>query len=126
MVKVQCNVCEAVLNESHNCAEESRTPCPKCGSLARKFNVVIEDTVSGLDGIGLKARHPDSSRPFYESFAKPDESKKTGKLMHKERIIDRDNDRYFEQVKDYDTGEVVHHCDEPLTKHTGHGDDKKQ
>jgi hypothetical protein len=43
-----------------------------------------------------------------------------------ERLIDRQNNRYSEKVTARDTGEVIHHCDEPLTDHTGHGSDKKQ
>jgi len=41
--------------------------------------------------------------------------------MHKERIIDREKDLYFEKVKDKETGQVVHECDEPLGEHRWHG-----
>lgn len=56
----------------------------------------------------------------------PDYSYSREKHVHKQRIIDRDNDHYFEQVTDYETGEVIHHCEEPLSQHQGHGDAKRK
>lgn len=43
-----------------------------------------------------------------------------------ERLIDRQNNRYFEKVVARETGEVVHQCDEALSDHKGHGSDKKE
>lgn len=126
MPEVQCNESEAVLDENSNCAVAERIPCPNCGSLSRKYHVKIEDKIVFRDGIGMKARHPNSRRPFLESYQGPDRSRKTGKLMHKQRVIDRENDRYLEKVKDYDTGKVIHQCEEPLSQHVGHGDVKKK
>lgn len=45
--------------------------------------------------------------------------------MQKERLIDWGNDRYKEVVTDPETGIIVHHCEEPLSKHRGHGSAKK-
>jgi hypothetical protein len=39
----------------------------------------------------------------------------------KERVIDREEDFYFERITDLETGEVIHHCEEPLSSHQGHG-----
>jgi hypothetical protein len=39
-------------------------------------------------------------------------------------VIDRDNNRYFEMVTDYESGEIIHHCEEPLSEHQGHGSAK--
>ena len=55
-----------------------------------------------------------------------DLEKKSGKWKKKERIIDRENDRYMEKVIDPETGEVEHYCDEPLSKHQGHGSAKNK
>jgi hypothetical protein len=41
--------------------------------------------------------------------------------MRLHRIVDRQNDRYFEQVRDIETREVIHEVDEPLSEHRGHG-----
>lgn len=56
----------------------------------------------------------------------PDYSYSREKHVHKQRVIDRDNDHYFEKVTDYETGEVIHHCEEPLSQHQGHGDAKRK
>ena len=42
-----------------------------------------------------------------------------------ERLIDRQNNRYVEKVIARDSGEIIHHCDEPLSEHNGHGSDKQ-
>jgi hypothetical protein len=47
-----------------------------------------------------------------------------GHLMEKERILDRENNCYKEQVVDTDTGEVVRYVDGPLSDHIGHGTEK--
>jgi len=44
--------------------------------------------------------------------------------MSKSRIINKYNDKYLEKVTDPETGDVIHHCEEPLSKHFGHGSDK--
>ena len=41
-----------------------------------------------------------------------------------ERLIDRKNNRYVESVIARGTGEIIHHRDEPLSDHKGHGSDK--
>ena len=46
--------------------------------------------------------------------------------MEKLRCINRKDDRYTEIVRDPETGEVIHHCDEKLSDHTGHGSDKNR
>jgi hypothetical protein len=33
---------------------------------------------------------------------------------------------YSETVKDEETGELLHHCEEPFDEHTGHGSDKNR
>ena len=53
------------------------------------------------------------------------ESNKEGKLMVKERLIDKDANVYYELVKDPETGEIVRLCDEPLSDHTNRGSAKK-
>ena len=44
-----------------------------------------------------------------------------GRMMRKERIIDRRNDRYRETVVDEDSGEVVRQIDESLSEHRNRG-----
>lgn len=47
--------------------------------------------------------------------------RKTGKRVNRSVRIDRDNNKYSEVVEDKETKEIIHHCEEPLSKHTGHG-----
>lgn len=53
------------------------------------------------------------------------EENKEGKLMIKERLIDKDANVYYEYVRDPETGEVVRLCHESLTDHTNRGSVKK-
>ena len=46
--------------------------------------------------------------------------------MNKNRVIDWKNNRYRETISDSQTGEVIHHCDEPLDLHQGHGSAKQK
>ena len=52
-------------------------------------------------------------------------ARSTGKSVERKMLVDRQNDRYMEVVTEYETGVVVHHCDEKLSEHTGHGSAKK-
>lgn len=44
-----------------------------------------------------------------------------GKLMIKERLLDKDSNVYYEFVKDPQTGKVVRTCHEKLTEHMNRG-----
>jgi hypothetical protein len=46
------------------------------------------------------------------------------KFVDKVRDIDRDADTYYERVVDPETGEVLRHCEEPLSEHFGRGSAK--
>jgi len=121
-----CGNCGIELSEDFCRPKPDRRPCPSCGDFRRNAYVKIEEKCVAQDGLGIKARHPDQRKPFYESYGGPDRSRSLGKLVHKERTIDRENDDYREHVHDYETGEVLHHCEEPLSEHRGHGDAKKK
>jgi hypothetical protein len=49
-----------------------------------------------------------------------------GALAYHTRLMDRDADRYIETVTMRETGEAIHHCDEPLSKHQGHGSARRR
>jgi hypothetical protein len=51
---------------------------------------------------------------------------KDGKLMIKERLIDKDADIYFEFVKDPSSGEVLRLCNQKLTEHRNRGSAKNR
>lgn len=122
---VQCTDCGSLIDTATD-TPESRTPCPVCGKLRRTFNVFIEDKLTARDGLGVKAKRPNEKRPYIEDKAMPSYSHRLGKNVLREQIIDRDNDRYFEKVTDYETGEIIHHNEEPLSEHIGHGTAKNK
>ena len=122
---VQCSDCGSLIS-THSDTPENRTPCPVCGKLGRTFNVYIEAKVTLRAGLGMKAKRPDEKRPFVEDKAMPSFSHRLGKHVLREQIIDRDNNRYFEKVTDYESGEIIHHNEEPLSQHRDHGTAKKK
>lgn len=76
--------------------------------------------------LGLKARHGNTGTPFLEQ-------KSGDSFFHKAQIwvrrtmrIDRENNHYSETVVDPITNEVIHKCEEPLSKHQGHGSAKRK
>ncbi len=120
-IDVKCGQCHEPLDEtSHLPAAEPR-PCPGCGSLSRQINVAVSGTIEVHRKVKLMGRRPGMKRPFIEQTAGDDLHRKTGRWMKLQRIIDRENDRYYERVTDPRSGNVVHECDEPLSEHKGHG-----
>ena len=125
-----CWQCGAQWVEKHPQLENS--PCPNCGSTeGRTIGLTVEsgmtfhDRVEGKVGPPRKIR-PTSKKKRYprEFIAGDDFCIKTKEWMHKIRNVDNENDHYQETVTDPKTGEIIHHCDEPLSAHTGHGSDK--
>jgi hypothetical protein len=73
----------------------------------------------------MKGKRPGKKKPFIETLDVPDYFRDEDRTVRRERIIDRDNDRYLETVSDYESGKVIRHCDEPLSDHQGHGSAKR-
>ena len=90
-------------------------------SIRRTYGVVIAEHAIARDGLGLKAKRLGEKKPHVETLSVPSFSDKKQKVVHHERIIDRDQDLYFEQVTDFETGEVIHRNEELLSAHRGHG-----
>jgi len=77
-------------------------------------------------GVSLKARKPGEKKPHTELKHGPSFSTSRQKDVEHQRLIDRGRDQYFELVRDYETGEVLHQAEEPLSVHLGHGSAKKR
>lgn len=123
---VLCSDCNQLLGEVE-CVESGPSPCPYCGSLRRTIHLVIEDLIKIRETEEGKVRDPMRSgkkRIRIESLTESGVHQKTGRPYMKERLIDRGNDIYKEEVIDPTTGEVIHRCEEPLSKHRGHGSAK--
>jgi hypothetical protein len=132
---VRCGDCDLPLDEDLN--EPNRQPCPACGSTSRTFSRDAATTAEFKEKVGLKVKDPlltgknkirteqvcgDEIRT--EQVCGDELNHATGKWFKKERVIDRQNDKYFESVTDPETGETLHHCDQPLSEHFGHGSAK--
>jgi hypothetical protein len=81
----------------------------------------IFETVTIHTDLRLKHKRLAAKKPLSEQRHGDSFSTKLGRWMHRSRVIDRENDRYFESVLDPQTGETIHHCAEPLSEHQGHG-----
>lgn len=66
-------------------------------------------------GVSVKVKNPGEKR--MEVKAIPDLNRDRGKQVLVNQIVDPENDRYFKRVTDYETGEVIRECEEPLSKH---------
>jgi hypothetical protein len=66
-----------------------------------------------------------NGRVPYESVSGFEWSVRTGQWVRKTRVIDREQDRYFELVIDEVSGAQLHRCEEPLSDHRGHGHTKR-
>ena len=123
---IVCGDCGAPLKDALPSDDPTqRKPCASCGSTKRKDHVFNVGSVTPRGGLDMKAKRPGEKRPHIEGKVIPDHSRSRDKPVHREQIIDRDNDRYFERVTDYESGEVIHECEEPLSQHLGHGADNK-
>lgn len=121
-IKIICDNCKQTLNESIvSTASLDVPPCPSCGSRKRVICTYIQETVKIKEKVSGKTKKQGIKKPTYEFVAGDDLHNKSGKWHTKKRIIDRDNDRYEEVVSDPETGKIIHRCDEPLSKHRGHG-----
>jgi hypothetical protein len=107
--------------EPTNLPIEERIDCPACGSMKRAFAIEISDTVQLHSTLTLKAKSAAGGRPFMKQKVGDDLHRKTGKWMKLEGVIDRVKDWYKEAVTDPETGQVIHHVEEPLSDHQGHG-----
>ena len=129
---VRCGGCEEVLDESSNIAEDERTPCPHCGSKARRVGKEHTDPMTTTEYIEAKGK-PGRKKPGkkkrsdyykYKEYVAP--HRDTGRMAKMRRGINRDTDRYFEAVIDVEPGELILERNEPLSKHQGHGSAKRK
>ena len=101
--------------------------CPKCESPKLSIHIEVHDRVKVRDWLRGKGKDDSftGKKKLRRDFIVGSEQKASdGKWVYKERLIDKDNNRYKELVVDEETGEVIHECDEPLKNHFGHGSAK--
>lgn len=116
---IVCATCGAAIDPI-----ASPTLCPICGSQNRLLVARDAQVIKSNEQTTLKKMRPGNKR-FHEKIKAGDDfHHKSGQWNRLERIIDRDNNRYFEHIED-DEGNVIRHIEEPLTEHRGHGDAKR-
>lgn len=123
---VQCNKCMTKSNlEDYNAGSLT---CYVCGSSDITVNINVSDSLSlnTREQIKGKVKESGYKKPIKEFIHGDDFHRTANKWSDKTRIIDRKNDQYYEKVVDKETGEVIHECKEPLSKHWGHGSAKKK
>lgn len=98
--------------------------CPSCGSNKRHIVLKLEEKIELHEQIKGKVKEKGAKKPVQEFKFGDDPHRESGKWHHREMYIDRRNDSYKEIVKDKSTGKIVHKCEEPLSKHIGHGSAK--
>lgn len=101
--------------------------CPKCNSENLQRKLFVSDKIEIHENVrGKSNRLPGKKRPKREFQAGEEKSSERKKYVKKIRVIDRENDMYYEEVIDPESEETIHRCLEPLTNHFGHGSDKRK
>ena len=85
----------------------------------------LEGTITPRGTLGYKARHGAGKKPYRKGVVGASWSYRLLRWLRLERTIDREADLYEERVTDPETGETIHHQRELLSKHTDHGDAKR-
>ncbi len=122
---VSCSDCGLTLSELPSFREVST--CPNCGSHNRcitAFDITKIQTLELAKMVGKNPQRTGKQKVRRRVIAGDELHKKSGKWYRKLRIIDLDSDYYLEQITDRETGEIIHFCEEPLSKHRGHGSAK--
>ena len=124
MEAVLCANCGLQLMEASQLdATHERVPCTSCGSTALAYHLFMNASFILRGGSIVKAKRGGEKKPYSERMDLPDFNRTQAKMVHRVRVIDRDNDKYFERITDYQSSEVIHECEEPLSQHIGHGSD---
>lgn len=126
---LNCASCDSELAEKENLLETERSPCPKCGSLARALARVQTDAVEVDDRHKMKQKggeRTSSGKPGKELTQGHDLHQQSGNWNYLYRLIDRLNDWYHEKITDAKTGKIIRDCQEPLSKHQGRGSAKRK
>lgn len=96
----------------------------KTDATARPTGVEARAESGRLAAKGLSRLGPRKRGKHRQEIVRGQEYSHTGQLVHKVRIIDRENNKYKELVSDADTGEIIRDVEQPLTDHTEHGSAK--
>jgi ribosomal protein L40E len=118
-MKIICADCNSLLPNEND-------KCMKCGSTKKVIKLHFKDKISIHEGLCFKVKDKtknSKNNPVLDVFHGNQIQKCTGEWVNKKREIDKTNNRYYEHIETLD-GKELHHCDEKLTDHQGHGSAK--
>ncbi len=98
--------------------------CFNCGSKYKRIILQLHDKLRIVEQLNMRVKDFNTKKTVIKSVVGDDFSVGKNKYVHKERVINKRDDKYFETVKDKETGEIIHNCDEKLSEHKGHGSAK--
>ena len=100
--------------------------CPGCGG--RNFEMAFQVIENFLPHDTTLVKQYDATvskkKGFQREHFNGHQPNSAGKLMRKERLIDKNANIYYEHVSDPETGEVLRHEHGALDEHRGHGSAK--
>lgn len=106
----------------------NKDECPFCGSSCLQVLIESKDSLpTPKDCLKAKAKDdsfPSAKKVRVDLMTGYEKSRSNGQWVEKTRIIDKDNDRYYEHVVAPETKKVLHHCEESLREHRGHGTER--
>lgn len=126
MAHCQCKQCGNIATD-REWLTTANAGCPKCGH--KHFTMTFVSTEQFLPNatkITQRDPHSKSDKKLRREHFRGMNPNKDGRLMLKERLIDKDADYYFESVVNPETGETIHRCEEKLSEHRGRGSAKKR
>lgn len=106
-----------------------RSPCPVCGGNSRQVSVSLYSPLSMHSTLHISAypAGPKSNRRrFAWGMTGYERSEALGRLVKKESLFDKRQNRRFEHIEDPVTGKILRTIDHPLTEHRGHGSAKNR
>jgi hypothetical protein len=127
MRTVICTNCETPLTVDQTETLAVLPPCEKCGSIGYTVKLSVNEQITLHEQVKGKVKNdalPSHKKVRAEFITGEELRKSDGKWVNKDRYWNKDRDIYSEKVVDQNTGEVIHSCEEPLSKHTGHGSAK--
>lgn len=101
--------------------------CIFCGSKNINIFSSIHETIKFRSKLHLKAKDKQLKKRKRLQIEIISESERSScaesGFVHKVRIIDKINNNYYEHIED-ENGKEIHHCQEKLSEHIGHGSAK--
>lgn len=118
-----------VTYKCHDCGKQLspiERPCSLCGSMKRDIAMKITETLTIHEQLKATTKKKINGKNKITNIQKVGDSyfKKTGRWHSLVRVIDKVKDRYYELIKDKETGKVIMKKEGKLSDHQGYGSAK--